>query len=198
MKRNFLILFLLAVSATSFAQVKFGVKGGMAFGYSGSLKQTVTNIKESNAKNSIGWHAGLFGRFTIVKWFIQPEIYFSSMKTDLNSSEGEFSANYNRLDIPVLAGTKILGIGRLYAGPVFSTTLSEKISLKNIRKTDTDNFSLAGQLGAGVDIFSVTFDVRYEFGFNKTQTNFISNNTEKEFKFEKRPNSLLVSVGYKF
>ncbi|MDR2121786.1 MAG: porin family protein [Flavobacteriaceae bacterium] len=198
MRRNILTLFLLVISMTSFAQVKFGAKAGMAFGYNGSLRQTVADIKESNARDNIGWHAGFFGRITIINWFIQPEIYFSSMKSSFESSEGSFTAHSNRIDVPVLGGISFLGVGRVYAGPVFSTSLNEGISLKEIRKTETDKFAIAGQLGAGVDIFSLTLDVRYEFGINENQTRFINKHTDTEFELTKRSNSLVASVGYKF
>ncbi|MXO34919.1 outer membrane beta-barrel protein [Apibacter sp. B3889] len=200
MKRLFPILFLLFISIVTYAQqVEFGAKAGMAFGYKGTLKQTVTNIKESKATDNIGWHAGFFSRIKFLEWFIQPEIYFSSMKTNFDyRNDGEFTAHSNRLDIPILFGSKFLEVTRLYAGPVFSTSLNEDISLKGIRKTKTDDFSLAGQVGGGFDLAKLTFDVRYEFGFNKNQTNFIKKRTGEAFKLEKRQNSLVLSVGYKF
>ena len=200
MKRLFPILFLLFISTVTYAQqVEFGAKAGMAFGYKGTLKQTVTNIKESKATDNIGWHAGFFSRIKFLEWFIQPEIYFSSMKTNFDyRNDGEFTAHSNRLDIPILFGSKFLEVTRLYAGPVFSTSLNEDISLKGIRKTKKDDFSLAGQVGGGFDLAKLTFDVRYEFGFKKSQTNFIKKRTGEAFKLEKRQNSLVLSVGYKF
>ncbi len=199
MIKKLFVISLLLVSINALAQINLGVKGGMAFGYSGNLKQTITDIKESNAKNNIGWHLGAFMRINISHWFLQPELYYSDMKTEFNSySEGNFASHSQRLDIPVLAGRKILGIGRIYAGPVFSSSLSEKISLNHIEKTKTDDFALAGQLGTGIDLSSLTFDVRYEFGFTQSQTNFVNKYTNQEFKIEKRPNSLVVSIGYKF
>ena len=200
MKRYFLVLFLLFFSIVSFAQqVEFGAKAGMTFGYKGNLKRTITNIKESKATDNIGWHAGLFSRIKMERWFIQPEIYFSSMKTnfDYNYST-EFTAHSNRLDIPLLFGSNFLQVIRLYAGPVFSTSLNEDISLRGIKKTKTDDFSLAGQVGGGFDLAKLTFDVRYEFGFNESETKFIKKHTGEEFKLEKRQNSLVLSVGYKF
>lgn len=200
MKRYFLVLFLLFFSIVSFAQqVEFGAKAGMAFGYKGNLKRTITNIKESKATDNIGWHAGLFSRIKMERWFIQPEIYFSSMKTNFNYNYStEFTAHSNRLDIPLLFGSNFLQVIRLYAGPVFSTSLNEDISLRGIKKTKTDDFSLAGQVGGGFDLAKLTFDVRYEFGFNESETKFIKKHTGEEFKLEKRQNSLVLSVGYKF
>ena len=199
MKRYFLVLFLLFFSIVSFAQqVEFGAKAGMAFGYKGNLKRTITNIKESKATDNIGWHAGLFSRIKMERWFIQPEIYFSSMKTNFDNYSTEFTAHSNRLDIPLLFGSNFLQVIRLYAGPVFSTSLNEDISLRGIKKTKTDDFSLAGQVGGGFDLAKLTFDVRYEFGFNESETKFIKKHTGEEFKLEKRQNSLVLSVGYKF
>lgn len=199
MKKGFFLLILLLIPSAFFSQINLGIKGGMAFGYNGNVKNLITNIKESYAKNNIGWHMGAFGRINILDWFIQPEIYFSSMKTDFTSiSQGDFTAHSNRLDIPVLVGHKLLGLGRIYAGPVFSTSLNEGISLKGIKKTKTDDFSLAGQIGAGVDISPLTFDVRYEFGFNENQTEFINKHSKQRFQLEKKQNSVIVSIGYKF
>lgn len=199
MKKGFSILILLIIPIVCFSQINFGIKGGMAFGYDGNLKNLVTDIKESHAKNNIGWHMGAYSRIHFLNWFLQPEIYFSSMKTDFNSfSQGDFTAHSNRLDIPVLVGHNFLGIGRIYAGPVFSTSLNEGISLKGIKKTKTDDFSLAGQVGTGLDISSFTFDVRYEFGFNDNETKFINKHSGQQFQLEKKQNSLILSIGYKF
>ncbi len=199
MKKNLFVAILLLVSVTAFSRVKFGIKGGMAFGYDGTLTQTISNIKESSGKNNIGWHAGVFSRISFLGLFVQPELYYSSMKTEFDSTtEGNFSTRTDRLDIPVLAGVKLLGIARLYAGPVFSTSLNEDISLSDFKDVKSDDFSMAGQVGVGVDVSSLTFDVRYEFGFNDNTTEFINTRTNQEFTVEKRPNSLLLSVGYKF
>ncbi len=199
MKKKLFVIALLLVSVTAFSQIKFGVKGGMAFGYDGTLKQTVTNIEESNGNNNTGWHAGVFSRISILGFFIQPEIYYSSMKTEFDTTtDGSFSTHTNNLDIPILGGIKLLGIARIYAGPVFSTTLSDDISLNNVKKLSSDDFSVAGQAGIGVDVSVLTFDVRYEFGFNNNDANYINTITNQAFTIEKRPNSVLLSVGFKF
>lgn len=199
MRKSLVTLILFLFWTLTFAQVDLGIKGGMAFGYDGTLKQTITNIKESKAKNNIGWHIGFYSRIHLLSWYLQPELYFSSMKNNFESStEGSFTTHSNRLDIPVLVGKKILSIGRIYAGPLFSTSINEGISLKRISKTKSDDFSLGGQIGVGADISKLTLDARYEFGFNKSNTNFVNKVTHQEFTIEKKQNSLLLSVGYKF
>ena len=78
--------------------------------------------------------------------------------------EGKFK--YSSIDIPVMVGYNILKLPifklRGFAGPVASFVTKDLKSDFN-----TDKMMWNGKIGAGVDVWKVTFDIDYEFGLKK-------------------------------
>ena len=79
-------------------------------------------------------------------------------------SIGKFK--YSSIDIPVMVGYNILKLPifklRGFAGPVASFVTKDLKSDFN-----TDKMMWNGKIGAGVDVWKVTFDIDYEFGLKK-------------------------------
>ena len=100
------------------------------------------------------------------------------------------------MDVPVNVGKKFLGLAHVQAGPVFSYYCDDKISYKDIKDAKQDNFNVGMQIGAGVEVSKLLFDLRYEFGFGKVASEFIHDSYD--YKTENRPQMLNLTVAYLF
>lgn len=158
-------------SSSVFAQIAFGIKGGVNFS---QLKtdfesQSVgANLKQS-LDTKTGYAAGLYLRVG-TGFFIQPELMFSAKGGNLNLGSGTsaetVNIDYTSIDVPVLLGIKF-GPIRLNAGPLASFKVSNSISddLKNYSSNIAESFKGASygyQAGAGLDLGSLSLDLRYE------------------------------------
>ena len=82
---------------------------------------------------------------------------------------------FRKIDVPVLFGKKILGIGNVFVGPSFQYILSSDFELNDLSEVSVDNFSLGFQLGGGVELGRLGLDVRWERGFSKIESVFLDN-----------------------
>lgn len=203
--KNLYLIILFLFSLTFNAQTfKLGVKAGVNIPFEGSITEikvsNVTNTAQNEINNNgsgvAGFHIGLFSQIGFAGLLIQPEIYYTSFKNDYKSSLGNYTVDNGRIDIPVLVGYKVLGIGRLLAGPVFSTSLNQKISLDSAKEVEKKNFSVGMQLGGGISIKKIHADVRYELPFGSNGVSFKSG--DYNFATDKRPSMLMFSLGYSF
>ncbi len=161
MKRIILTSSLAILFLTSYAQIDFGIKGGL----------NISNVKASEiltddyrmnpaASGNLGYHVGGFLRASLAGIFIQPELYFSSIASEYTvedisgagTAEQLVKQKIGRLDIPVLVGVK-LGTFRLGLGPVGSITLSDQSDLTDITGYEATfkSATFGYQLGAGLD-----------------------------------------------
>lgn len=195
----------------AFSQFKFGIKAGvnstsltmndLVSVTSGTKTYTIEEVSGMN----FGFHGGLFGRLSISKLFIQPELLFSTSTSEykvtdvLNSTVDEVKQKFNKLDIPVLIGLK-LGPARFNAGPVGSINITTPKEL--IDDPDFEaiygRMSFGFQAGLGIDVLNtLTVDIRYEGSLRKYQTQ-IENAAGTSFNLDDRPSALLLSVGLMF
>ncbi len=216
MKRLILItLLMIPFSIVSNAQIKFGVKAGIT---STSIKVdeviSVTDqadfdelvVKGKNAK--IGFQGGIFGRITIAKLYVQPELLFTStsgeveITTLLNDAtvgvpeikEQEFK----QIDIPIMIGYKF-GPARIQGGPIASIVINSKSVLEDYDNYEEEfNGATWGyQVGIGLDIGKkLTIDVKYEGNLSKLANGVkIGNET---LDFDSRNSQFVASLGIFF
>lgn len=203
MKKVLLILCLaFGFSQTSNAQVNFGVKGGI--NYNSSTFSDVKNDVLSGAKSKTGYHAGIWLRFKIpvVGFYIRPELVYTNLENDVNyTAAGAIGAkstsyNFQKIDIPVLLGKKIFGIGNIYAGPSFQYILSSDFELSDLKEVSSDGFTVGLQFGGGVEFGKLGLDVRWERAFSGVETTFLGNTGNVEF--DTRVNQIILGLSYKF
>ena len=177
MKKIILISSMAILFLNSSAQMQVGIKGGL----------NISNIKASEiltddyrinpaASGNLGYHIGGFMRASLVGIFIQPELYFSSIANEFNvedisgtgTTEQLVKQKIGRMDVPVLVGVK-LGTFRLGLGPVGSIIVSDKSDLTDITgyEATLKSATFGYQLGAGLDIWKLGIDLRYEGGLTK-------------------------------
>ncbi len=178
---------LIAVSIGAKAQVSLGIKGGVNFS-----KISTDNVKESTLT---GYQAGLFARIGNT-WYLQPELYLSGTGGKFESSDNNTAFNgkvrFTNLNVPLLIGRsfgqKDLNF-RVMGGPIYTYQLDNSVSLGSNLSGAANNFNKSNigyQVGAGVDIGSITADLRYEGGLTKVSDSFA-----------KRQNLWALSVGFK-
>ncbi len=156
-----------SASAQLIPKVQFGIKGGM----------NLTSISKSgtfNADNRAGYLGGIWARFGALGFNFQPEAYVTSKSVNVSDNTGTTSAKFTSIDVPLLFGGKVGAFGfgaRFYTGPVVSFAINKDQSYSaaagSITKLDYKDQNYAWQLGAGVDIRSLSVDLRYEAGLSK-------------------------------
>jgi hypothetical protein len=173
MKKSILFIILLLVSGIMYGQLKFGPK----IGYNAS--RLTTSLDSITTEYKSGF---LFGAFVRIgdRFYLQPELCYSTHGGILlKDSLGYYwkqDIHIGCLDIPVLAGFRIINTNllniRAFAGPVLSFVLNKKVTGSGdltgpIQKSDISSTNWYIQAGAGMDIWMLTLDIRYQIGLNK-------------------------------
>ena len=210
MKKFILIVFSVLLVLPAFSQVKFGLKAGLSTTNikmedlktltSGETEYVVDAIKGAN----YGFHAGAFVRFSMLGFYVQPELLFASRTDEYNVTELDnptvvVKQQFNELDIPIMLGLKV-GPLRLNAGPSARLLINSPKDLINDPdfKAMYNGLTFGYQAGIGVDIIKrLTIDLRYEGSLQKYQTQ-IQNVAGDKFNLDDRPNAFLLSVGLMF
>ncbi|QNM86436.1 PorT family protein [Polaribacter pectinis] len=177
MKKVILMLCLaFAFSQTSFAQIDFGLKGGVNYNNNGDATfKSAGNDVITGAKSKSGYHAGLWfrGKIPVIGLYLRPEIVFTQVKseyTDTNNAKSDYE--FKKIDVPVLLGKKFLGVANAFIGPSFQYIIDDEFSFRNVSTDDFDKFSVGLQMGVGVELGRVGIDVRWERGLSSTEANF--------------------------
>ncbi len=206
MKRIILISGLVILFLNLSAQIDFGIKGGL----------NISNVKASEiltddyrinpaASGNLGYHVGGFLRASLAGIFIQPELYFSSLSNEYKvedlsatgTAEQLVKQKIGRIDVPVLVGVK-LGTFRLGLGPVGSIIVSDKSDLSDITGYEATfkSATFGYQLGAGVDIWKIGIDLRYEGNLTKLGDHLdIGGQT---INLDNRVRQIIISLGITF
>lgn len=188
----------LAANFATAQNINFGVKGGAVFNTDkGEVWRDTGNIFKKDGKASAGFQAGALARISLAGIYIQPELLYTQFKNEYNTDGEDFKVTKKRLDVPVNVGKRFLGIAHVQAGPVFSYYFDDKLSVKEFTTAKQDEFNVGMQIGAGVEVSKLLFDLRYEFGLGKVGSEILNGNN-REFKTENRPQMLNLTVAYLF
>jgi hypothetical protein len=194
--RNFSLvvgIFMMSTSAFSQVSVNFGPKVGINYSqlsFSGADRRI-------NNRYATGYQGGAFVRMNIERFYVQPEALFNEKRSKIS-----FDANpgnrisgkvkLQSLDIPLLLGFKVIDSElfnlRLAAGPMYSRQLRDQSAvLDNLSPNASFKRNQYGyQAGLGIDLANLTFDARYEGGFQRINP-----------ELGGRPGSFTFSVGFK-
>ena len=196
MKKLVLVLFVTLSSITVFAKKNgLGIKGG--------LSSTQVNFEGGQLVPSdaqMGYHLGVFARFGGIGFFVQPEVLFtqtSGQFVEISSLSSippiNYEAKFNRLDVPVMAGFRLLKIIRVMAGPIASFNIDSSLQEagKTVQNIDFKNATLGYQTGVGVDLGNLSIEGKYEGGLSKFTENVGTYNADN------RLNQWVLSVGFK-
>ena len=188
----------LAANFATAQNIDFGIKGGAVFNTDkGKVWQDAGNISKKDGKASAGFQAGALARVSLAGIYIQPELLYTQFKNEYDVDGQKLNVTKKRLDIPVNVGKRFLGIGHIQAGPVFSYYFDDKLSVKDFTTAKQDEFNVGMQIGGGVQVSKLLFDLRYEFGLGKIGSEIV-NSDGRQFQTENRPQMLNLSVAYLF
>ncbi|MDM1299118.1 MULTISPECIES: porin family protein [Empedobacter] len=188
----------LAANFATAQNIDFGIKGGAVFNTDkGKVWQDAGNIFKRDGKASAGFQAGALARVSLAGIYIQPELLYTQFKNEYDVDGQNLDVTKKRLDIPVNVGKRFLGIGHVQAGPVFSYYFDDKLSVKDFTTAKQDEFNVGMQIGAGVEVSKLLFDLRYEFGLGKVGSDIL-NGSNGQYRTENRPQMLNLSVAYLF
>ena len=206
MKKSILFILCLAIGLALQAQVKLGVRLGVATTSLNEEDLSSLNELDVALKDaSYGVNGGLVLQINLGNFMIQPEVLFNSSQVDYNVSDvgngivdSLFKEKFQNLDIPILLGYKLGGFLRLHAGPVGHVLINNTSELTDLQgfKEKFNNFTWGWQAGFGIDIGKLMIDMRYEGNFNKYGDHFEFFGTE--YEFDQSPARFLVSLGYLF
>ena len=194
------LLFL--VTQQSQAQLQFGVKAGI--NYNSDSFESVSDDVLNGAKTKTGIHTGVWlrAKLPVIGFYIRPELMYTELNNSVNY-DSDFAVprntnfKFRKIDVPVLIGKKFLGIGNVFAGPSFQYILSSDFELNDLKEVSTENFSLGIQLGGGVELGRLGFDIRWERGLSKTETVFVDNTiNDTNFNFDKRVSQIIFGISY--
>jgi len=204
MKKLVLVLLVFLGSLSAYAQkIGFGLKGGLS---STQVNFEGDQLVPSDAQ--LGYHLGVFARFGGIGFFVQPEVLFtqtsgkfklelppasSTSPANYGTSPANYEAKFNRLDVPVMAGFRLLKIIRVMAGPIasFNIDSSLKEAGTTVQNIDFKKATLGYQTGVGVDLGNLTFEGKYEGGLSRFTENVGS------YTADNRLNQWVLSVGFK-
>ncbi|MCX6240112.1 MAG: porin family protein [Bacteroidia bacterium] len=208
MRKTILTITLMTMVLSTFAIGPFtiGLKAGL-----NSSKITTDNFSatgytyndfKSDAKS--GFNFGAFARFG-TKVYLQPELLYCIKNGQSSSGSASQSLKLKTIQVPVLLGFKLVNLKiasiRAFTGPAMSIVMkSSSVTYAGVTAGlfDTKNFKnniWDWQLGAGVDVGMITFDVRYAWGI----TNVSDVNTSvSNIGFNNKGNTLTFSLGFKF
>lgn len=194
MKRIILVALMLGTLVAAQAQIEFNPKVGVnASGLDATIKDFKTEARA-------GWNAGFDLRIGDEMLFFQPGVHIYNMNADLSTdptledvSFFQDETTIQMVKFPINLGLRLTGkdgLLNIYAlGGVTPTLLAgvKESSSFSLTEEDINDFTYGANIGAGVDLFFLTFDVRYEMGLKDFYVNSPGKN-----------NMLTANVGIRF
>jgi len=159
----------------NFLTTRYDANGNPYLNYNG--QEVRDNLQES-FDSKTGWSGGVYMRFG-KGFFVQPEVLVSTKggHFDIQRNHGDvpdvarIEYKFSSIDVPVLFGLKG-GPFRINAGPMASFRIGDNQNVREAIRyyttspTAMSEAILGYQLGAGLDIFGLSIDVRKEGSFS--------------------------------
>ena len=196
MKKVMLTIMTLLMVNITYGQFTLGPRIGLS---SSSVKFdpfTVGGEAVSSGNATAGFHAGVFSRITLGFLYVQPEALFTQSGGEIELSDNGVSdireIEFNKLDFPVMVGTNFLKIFRIQAGPTFSMLLDADVKgIEDDIKSGYKDASIGYQAGAGLDLWNLAIDVKYEGNLSTFGDELFG------FPTDQHNNQWIVSLGIK-
>ncbi len=200
-RKIFIIVLFLAAGLSVKAQLySYGLKAGLNYSYYHLSNQYVFYQTEGNG---VGFHAGVYGRRYLEKFFIQADLNFTSgLKGKLFFRGNESEFNKSSISIPLIIGRSFYpGNIRVYSGLVPSFYFGEdniQGFLQKQRLIAPGSYGsspgLGYLMGSGIDFSKLTMDIRYE---GNLLGGFYSEQRNPNIRTFHRFSNILLSLGYK-
>ncbi len=193
MKNLFFILAIaLIIPSATMAQTQMvtgmGIKAGLNYNANGKYFESI-NTNADNPDRNIGYHIGLFGKIGNSRLYFKPELVYTATKSDYTDDNFKMQ----KLDAPLLVGTRIIGPFSVFGGPSLQYILDSEFNGINVNNIKSD-FSVGLNFGIGANFKNIGVDVRYERGFSKNEASFLNNNNVDTSRLDTRPDQLILSL----
>ena len=213
LKATTLLVFLLAASNV-FGQLKvvrFGMKGGVNLPQQTLSLNDINSIVNdqtydiSNIQTEFidGFNIGMITRVSLplIPVYVHGEALYTQFEETIAITDGgtDFTKNstVQRLDFPISAGAKI---GPAFAG-LGATPSIPFANRSDLWTPDVDaNFTWGWHIHAGIKLWRILGEVKYESGFGMLagNVNYNYNDTDYQFELDQRRAQLVVSLAYFF
>lgn len=192
------IFALLGIVYFTSAQSGFGIKAGLSYNSNGKLSDAQTVI-DNKGKGKSGFNVGFYGKLDLGAIYIRPELVYTrtTSEYELNSQTSDYKLS--KLDVPVLAGFKVIGPLNVFAGPAFQYVLKNDFKGLNFENIKND-FTVGLNIGASIELGKLGIDVRYERGLSKNEAEFkelILGGTIPTYRLDTRPEQIIFSLSYR-
>ncbi len=193
MKNLFFILAIaLIIPSATMSQTQMvtgmGIKAGLNYNANGKYFESI-NTNADNPDRNIGYHIGLFGKIGNSRLYFKPELVYTATKSDYTDDNFKMQ----KLDAPLLVGTRIIGPFSVFGGPSLQYILDSEFNGINVNNIKSD-FSVGLNFGIGANFKNIGVDVRYERGFSKNEASFLNNNNVDTSRLDTRPDQLILSL----
>ena len=205
MKKLFFILILIGSFSIANAQfLNFGIKGGINYNANGDLIVNGNFNNPIDSNEETGFHVGVISEIKLPFWmYIRPELIYTHTESSYSENGENAKLKKDLIEAPILFGFRILRIGRFFFGPSFQYAISTDLnssSLDNIKNISSDDFTVAGQVGIGLNFGRFGADIRYEVGLSDSDAIFTANVDDiiNELDVDTSQQQFILSFYYKF
>jgi len=171
--------FLINFSSQAQARFDVGLKAGLNFANIGTSGSSASASVSQNYSNRTGYHFGAYALIKIAKFGIQPEVIFSrqGQTYQVPSTSGNFTQNYDYVNIPIIIKFYLAAGLNLQAGPQFGFLANQSSNVSAVASSGqtttaqlkdlvkSSDVSLG--LGLGWDLpFGLSITGRYNLGLS--------------------------------
>jgi hypothetical protein len=122
-------------------------------------------------------------------------LVYTNLENEVFYKSKETTYSFQKIDIPVLLGKKIFGIGNIFIGPSFQYILASDFSINDITSVDADGLTMGLQFGGGVEFGKLGIDLRWERAFSGIKSKLVSN--LGNVNYDTRINQIIIGLSYK-
>ena len=216
------LLLFAALFVATIANAQFDICVGPKVGYQATKLSLDKQSIKSSFKGNMTF--GVFGRVTIKKFIVQPELlYFKSGKVfevsviddnfgiDNPALNPTFTFNQANLALPIFLGYQFLDLDlikmRANVGPVFYFAVGKTEYSSNwtgddnhkMQESPNENMTMGAALNLGVDVWRFTLDINYSLGLTDAFDDelVIPGVGEFELDDDTKQNIFTVTLGFK-
>lgn len=164
----FVLLFLFGSIFYGFSQeLSYGLKAGVNYTMGGQITGNSSNgiYWDGTVEGSgqIGYHGGVFLQVNFGKFFLRPEVVYTSIESEFDFPEQPSAYKIEKFDVPFMIGYNIYGPLDIFAGPLYSNILNSTLEgNESDEPIVAQNSPINFQAGAKVEFGRFGIDVRYE------------------------------------
>lgn len=216
------LLLFAALFVATIANAQFDICVGPKVGYQATKLSLDKQSIKSSFKGNMTF--GVFGRVTIKKFIVQPELlYFKSGKVfevsviddnfgiDNPALNPTFTFNQANLALPIFLGYQFLDLDlikmRANVGPVFYFAVGKTEYSSNftgddnhkMQESPNENMTMGAALNLGVDVWRFTLDINYSLGLTDAFDDELVIPGVGEFELDDntKQNIFTVTLGFK-